>query len=156
MLTVVIDTNILINAWQDEYSYPKRVIDLIMQGKISGIASDKIKRENQFILDQLINDPEHYNLVSDFLNCLKIIKVHHHVRVVDQDPDDDKFISCALAGNADYIISQDNHLLEIGEYRGIKMVGPQEFWFEYQKSEGEDENDLSWASWAQDLLNKKS
>ena len=40
-----------------------------------------------------------------------------HLEVVKNDPDDNKFIEAAVEGNAQYIVSQDRHLLDIKEYR---------------------------------------
>jgi putative PIN family toxin of toxin-antitoxin system len=40
------------------------------------------------------------------------------------DPDDDVFLECALAGSADYIVSGDRHLLELGTFHGIPIVTP--------------------------------
>ena len=40
---------------------------------------------------------------------------------------DNIFIETAVAGNVDYIISQDNHLLKLKEFRGIKIITPEEF-----------------------------
>jgi putative PIN family toxin of toxin-antitoxin system len=39
-----------------------------------------------------------------------------------RDEDDDKFFACAVAGNADYIVSEDEDILAIGEYRGVKTI----------------------------------
>ena len=50
-----------------------------------------------------------------------------HLEVVKNDPDDDKFIEAAVEGNAQYIVSQDKHLLNIKEYKGIKILHPDEF-----------------------------
>jgi uncharacterized protein len=47
--------------------------------------------------------------------------------IVKDDPDDNKFIEAAVAGNADYIITQDKHLLKIKEHKNIKIVKPEEF-----------------------------
>ncbi len=47
---------------------------------------------------------------------------------VCRDPADDKFIECALWGQADYIVTQDKDLLDLEEHQGIKIVTPQEFW----------------------------
>jgi predicted nucleic acid-binding protein len=47
--------------------------------------------------------------------------------VVMDDPDDDKFIECAVALGADYIISGDKALLLVGQYKKIKILPPQEF-----------------------------
>jgi len=43
------------------------------------------------------------------------------------DPDDNKFVEAAIEGNAQYIISQDKHLLSLRECQGIKIITPKEF-----------------------------
>jgi len=50
-----------------------------------------------------------------------------HLAVVKNDPDDDKCIEAALEGKAQYIVSQDKHLLNIKEYESIKIQRPDEF-----------------------------
>ena len=47
--------------------------------------------------------------------------------VVKDDPDDDKIIEAAVEGKAEYIITQDNHLLKLKEFKGIKIVTPKDF-----------------------------
>jgi uncharacterized protein len=49
------------------------------------------------------------------------------VRAVERDPDDDVIVACAVAANADYIVSRDKDLLDLGEYQGIKIVSPEHF-----------------------------
>ena len=50
------------------------------------------------------------------------------LNIVKDDPDDNKFFETALAGKADYIVSQDKrHVLKIREYKGIKTISPEEF-----------------------------
>ena len=46
---------------------------------------------------------------------------------VTPDPDDDAVVSCAIEGDADYIVSRDAHLLGLGEYEGVHIVEPIEF-----------------------------
>jgi predicted nucleic acid-binding protein len=46
---------------------------------------------------------------------------------VQDDPDDNKFIECALECRADYIVSGDTHLLNLKEYEGIKIINAGEF-----------------------------
>lgn len=46
---------------------------------------------------------------------------------VKDDPDDNKFVEAALEGKAQYIISQDRHLVDMEEYRGIKILRPDRF-----------------------------
>lgn len=46
---------------------------------------------------------------------------------VCEDPEDDKFLACALAGKTRIIISGDKHLLKVSGYRGIAVIRPREF-----------------------------
>ncbi len=43
---------------------------------------------------------------------------------VASDPDDDKFLACALVSDAQLIISGDKHLLAVSPYKGVKVVSP--------------------------------
>ena len=47
-------------------------------------------------------------------------------RIID-DPTDNKFLACALETKADYIVSGDNHLLELKHYQGIQIVDARTF-----------------------------
>jgi hypothetical protein len=49
------------------------------------------------------------------------------LHLVEEDPDDDKFIECAVALKADFIISGDKSLIAIQDYMGIRIVTPKEF-----------------------------
>ena len=46
---------------------------------------------------------------------------------VTPDPDDDAVVSCAIEGDADYIVSGDAHLLDMEEYEGVRIVNPATF-----------------------------
>lgn len=48
------------------------------------------------------------------------------VKVIIDDPEDDKFVEAAICGEADFIISQDKHLLKLREYNKIKILKPEE------------------------------
>ena len=56
-----------------------------------------------------------------------IVELKEKIAAVKDDPKDNVFIETAVAGNVDYIISQDNHLLKLKEFRGIKIITPEEF-----------------------------
>ena len=49
------------------------------------------------------------------------------LEIIKDDPDDDVVLATALEGNADYIVSGDHHLLDLGDFRGIKIVKPIDF-----------------------------
>ncbi|MFH1890649.1 MAG: putative toxin-antitoxin system toxin component, PIN family [Candidatus Kuenenbacteria bacterium] len=149
-MIVIIDTNILIDAWQDDFSYPRRIMDEVMKGNMRAVASNKIIQENKLILDRLVNDQEHCDLVNKFFGYVEVIPVNKRVNVVKYDKDDNKFLECAEEAGANYIISNDSHLWEIGEYKGIKILKPEDFWAEYQGLE--DDGQGEWNEWMKGIL----
>ena len=50
------------------------------------------------------------------------------ITAVEADPDDDKFLEAAVAGNVDYLVSGDSHLLDLESFRGIDIVEPRTFY----------------------------
>ena len=69
---------------------------------------------------------ERGQVVKKILSLGRLVEPAERLTIAKDDPDDDKFIEAAVAGNAAYIISQDKHLLMIGEFRGIKIVTPED------------------------------
>lgn len=49
------------------------------------------------------------------------------LKVIDEDPTDNKFIAAAIEGEAEYVISGDEHLRKLGEFKGVKILSPGEF-----------------------------
>jgi uncharacterized protein len=49
------------------------------------------------------------------------------IQLIREDPDDNKFIECVLAGGAEDIVSGDTYLLAVKEYRGIHILSPSLF-----------------------------
>lgn len=128
MLKVVIDTNVYISAifWGGN---PRRVIDLGRDGKVEFYTSEAIVKEIMTVLLKKFklsfNDVE--RILLDFLSFNLLVKPTQSIRVISEDPEDDKFIECAISCNADYIISGDRHLINLKEYEGIKIVNSVEF-----------------------------
>ena len=49
------------------------------------------------------------------------------MNAVREDPDDNRILECALAADADVIVSGDRHLLKLGAYEGITILTPRDF-----------------------------
>jgi uncharacterized protein len=49
------------------------------------------------------------------------------IKIIENDPDDDKFIECAIALKADAVITGDKEILSIKEYMGIRILTPEKF-----------------------------
>lgn len=67
------------------------------------------------------------DLVEAVLKVSRFIKVTRKVNVVADHPADDKFIECALAARADYIVSGDRHLLKLARHERIRIMSVREF-----------------------------
>ncbi len=145
---MVIDTNILIDAWKDDFSYAMRIIKEVKEGNIAAVASHKIWREYQLILDKLVNNPEHYQFMNNFFCLIDIVEPRVRLNVVKYDREDNKFFECALTAQAEFIVTNDIHLIEVGEYQGIRAVKPEDFWAEYKK----DESNNEWQSWMKSII----
>lgn len=71
-------------------------------------------------------EPTRIDLVLSRLEEAEIVEPNERVTVC-RDPNDDKFFECALAGAADYIVSEDKDILAVEEYRETKTVSAVEF-----------------------------
>lgn len=129
MIKAILDTNVVISAIVFG-GKPRRVLNLAIEGKISLFFSEPMFEEIREILGgrkfrlttpQLLAVERELEAISDTVYPDKSIKV------VKDDPDDDLFIECALAADADYIVSGDKHLLDLKRYGNIKIVNAAEF-----------------------------
>lgn len=58
----------------------------------------------------------------------EFVEPEEDITAVERDPDDDKFLEAAVAGNVEYIVSADQHLLDLESFRGIEIVDPRTFY----------------------------
>lgn len=132
-MRIVLDTNVLISgiffsgrpfeilkAWRDDK------IRLVLSPEIL----DEYYRTSNLLKEQFTSID-----VEPILNMIAInsdlIQAPALREQVCDDPDDDKFLACALAGNAKVIVSGDKHLLRLSGYQGIIIVRPAKFVDEY-------------------------
>jgi putative PIN family toxin of toxin-antitoxin system len=67
------------------------------------------------------------DLIEAVLKIAKFVKVTKKVNIVHEHPADDKFIECALAAGAEYIVSGDKHLLNVGCHKKTQILSTDEF-----------------------------
>lgn len=127
-IRIVADTNILISSifWRGN---PYRILRKCFEKKVKLIISKEILdevgriliREKKFKMDK--DDVLLYTgILLDNSELVKIRKVN----VIKRDITDNIILGCALAGKADYIVSGDKHLLELKEFKGIKILTAKE------------------------------
>ena len=54
------------------------------------------------------------------------VEITENLHMVADDPDDDRFIEFALAAGASLIVTGDHHLLDLGEYEGVRVLSAAE------------------------------
>lgn len=110
MRPVVIDTNCLLQIISRKSPY-RPIWDAFLNGRYQLCVSNEILDEYQEILEQLVTPTVAENIVMLILNKTNTLLVdpHFHMELIAADPDDNKFVDCAFAAGADYLVSEDSH-----------------------------------------------
>lgn len=134
-MKVVIDTNIFVSSFFG--GKPRKIIELWKNRSIILCISGEIIDEYIEVLQRMgLRDENELQellmLFAQSYNCVFTAKTPM-LKIIENDPDDDKFIECAVALNAQYIIAGDKEILDIKNYMGIKVVTPNQFLEEFDK-----------------------
>lgn len=127
-MKVVFDTNILVSAmlWRGT---PYRCLLAIRAGLAELILSPPIMEELRGVLNKkfAMTKEEADANIAVVQESATLIEIPGTLRVVTDDPEDDKFIETALVAGAQWLVSGDKHLLRLGGYRGIKVISARAF-----------------------------
>ena len=133
-MRVVIDTNVFVSSFLG--GNPRKIVDLWKKGQITLCLSKDILDEYVEVLQRigLKNEEELKELLSLLSKGFNLIFTAKtpKIKAVKNDPDDDKFIECAVALKADVIVSGDKAVKEIGDYMGIRILSPRQFLDRYE------------------------
>ncbi len=128
-MIIVLDTNVMISALLSTEGSPAQIIDLWEAGEFDIATSapllDEVKRVLGYekIKKSLKCTPEEINrLIGGWRTAAIYVEPEEELEVIEDDPDDNRVLECAVAADADYIVSGDHHLLDLGEYRGIEIL----------------------------------
>jgi hypothetical protein len=102
----------------------------IIEGKFRLAVSEAILQEIRGILrGRKFQYPPQltHTILSEIESMSYLIQPTAKIHRITKDPDDNKFIECAVAADADFIISGDIYLLELGTYKGIQIITPANF-----------------------------
>ena len=123
-MRLVLDANIFVSSffWGGN---PRMVLERVIEGIDELFITKEILDE----IEEVMGRPKFHadkEKVDYIINSIKEIgnKVmpKRQIKKGSRDKTDNKYIECGIAADADYIISGDIHLLELGEYEGIKII----------------------------------
>lgn len=134
MLKVVLDTNLFISGLINPLGPPAQLLNAWRRYAYILITSREILEEIERVLTYS-HIVKKYHLSREVIESnISLIKQEAIVlfdtiklNVIKSDPDDNKVLACALEAKAQYIISGDDHLLNLGQYQDIKIITAREF-----------------------------
>ena len=132
-MRVILDTNVFVSGVFFS-GPPYRSLEAWRGGKLQLVASQEILEEYQRVGETLAEQFPGVNLqpIIDLVTTnAEVFPNQVLPESICEDPDDDKFIACALAGRCRVIISGDRHLLKVSGFRGLTVMSPRRFIDEY-------------------------
>ena len=110
MAKLVLDTNCLIQSIPQRSRYHV-LWQSFVDGKNKLCVSNEILEEYIEILQRLTDNETAEYVVKTILNSpfVELITPFYHFNLITVDPDDNKFVDCAISANAHYIVTNDHH-----------------------------------------------
>ncbi len=134
MLKVVIDINLFVSGVISKKGNPARLLQLWYDRAFLVVISEQMVEELRRVLryprirnKYNLKDEEIEQVVGMIKKFAIVLPDIIELDVIKDDPDDNKVLACALAVKADYIISGDSHLLDLGVFENIPIVTMKDF-----------------------------
>lgn len=132
-LKIVMDTNVFVSGVFFS-GPPYQILKAWQSGEFELVVSQDILDEYRRVGEILAEERPNVDLNPILNFVIKHAKVYKPAKLdepVCEDPDDDKFLACALASGSRVIVSGDKHLLKVSGYEGIKVLKPRVFLDKY-------------------------
>jgi putative PIN family toxin of toxin-antitoxin system len=131
-MKAVLDTNVLISSVIST-GVPHEVVVKGFEGEYEIVVSTETLTEFR---ETLLKYPDRFHMdeeevqqeVETIRYFAEFVDPTEDIQAVEDDPDDDKFLEAAVAGDVDDVVSGDRHLLDLGSFRGIEHVDPRTFY----------------------------
>lgn len=128
-MKLVLDTNVLISGIYFGGT-PERVLDLWTDNRFTVYATPDILKEYLRVIEEM--DLKMHETLEPYWGKA-LSKTCHFIadsqtsKKFSRDPDDDKFVFCAMNAQADFLVTGDKDLTSIEGDFGFKIVSPREF-----------------------------
>jgi putative PIN family toxin of toxin-antitoxin system len=130
VIRVVLDTNVLVSAllFSGEVG---RIVAGWRNGAFAPVFSrdtfDEFRRVLAYPKFSLTAQEIEALIEDEVLPFSEVIEIEEDISGVCRDPADDKFLSCAVAAGAEYLVSGDKDLLDLGSFRNIQILNTSAF-----------------------------
>lgn len=145
MYRIIIDNQNLVADIQDEESYTYKVVEDSIAKKLQPILSQNLREEAENLADDKIDDSDVFDLLEEYYKTCEELEPRNAASITD-DNKVNELVGAAEAGDADFIITENSELLDLDEYKSIRMLTPEQFWSMYQEDGGvEGADESNWA-----------
>jgi len=129
-LNIILDTNILLVSIPEQSKY-HIIYKSLIEKKYNLFITNDILKEYEEILYQKYYPETVEEIINSlfYLSNVYLVNPYFNWNLIENDPDDNKFVDCAVAGNVDYIVTNDNHfnILKTFEFPKIQTLKIDEF-----------------------------
>lgn len=129
-LRVVLDTNVLLVSIARQSKY-RPIFDALLLGQFYAIISNEILNEYVEILERKTNAIVAHNIAESITNLPNVEKIEISFKwnLISADPDDNKFVDCAIAGRVKYVVTDDKHFNVLKEipFPKVDIISIEEF-----------------------------
>jgi uncharacterized protein len=128
-MRVVLDTNVIVSAILFG-GKPRQILKAGISGTIRIHISNTLVAELQGVLQKPkfgFNSQIIQSIIAEMTSLAEWVEPKEHFDLIDDDPADNQVIDCAIEAKADYIISGDRHLLNLGKCGNTLIVNPDSF-----------------------------
>ncbi len=128
-MKIVLDTNVLISGIFFSGT-PGKILQFWRTRKFQLAVSTKILEEYLNVAERLATryaGVEYEEILGLIVQNAQLVQTTDLPEPVCEDPDDDKFLACALVSNTNIIVSGDSDLLKVSGYCGIQVLTPRIF-----------------------------
>ena|SRR5437899_1315446 len=134
MIRAVLDANVLVSSILSRSGNPGKILQAWREDQFDLVTSRSIIDEVARVFQYPRIAKRHGRTPSEiqgFLEELRgsaiLVSGRITLSVLEADPSDDRYLECAVEGEAEFIVSGDRHLLDLEEYQGIEILSPRAF-----------------------------
>ena len=130
-MKTVLDTNVLISAVISTGTSHKVLVEGFEDGYTIVVSPETIQEFEDTLLkypDKFHMSPEEVKKERDMIEYFaEFVTPETEVNAIEDDESDNMFLEAAVSADAEYVVSGDPHLLELDNFRGIRILPPDKF-----------------------------
>ncbi len=134
MIRAVLDTNVVVSGILSHKGSPGRILRAWFEDRFHLVTSMAILEELERVLRYPKISRRHgwsqaqiLEFVEDVKSLAILVPGDLRLKVVAEDASDDRYLECAVEGEAGYVVSGDRHLVALAQYEGVEILSPSAF-----------------------------